>query len=195
MSIFSYQHPIAIGSRVRFKTIYYAMPYIPASNNPIWNEEDEEHQRYSNFSKCIYSAKYKDSNCHYYLFKKDLAQNFSNFFTNYTNITSVLPIGSTHPLVNLFANYINTNYKIPIIDCIQKVEKSVFKIADDIVIPDTGNILVIDDITTSGAAVTSAVTCLVNQKSIDLDRIVILCIGKTERDLIEWDTSKILAFS
>lgn len=192
MSIYYYDLPIFIGTKAYFQRIYYAMPYIPVTNHPIWDEKDPLHKSYSDLSKCIYSSKYKDSSCHYYLFKKDLYQGLHDYVSASPNFSCILPIGSNHRLVQLFAEYLNTLTSAPIIDCIHKIDKNEFAIKPNTFLP-KGKILVIDDITTSGKAIEAAITELSNQITIDVSNIHVLCIAKTERNLYEWDDNKLIS--
>lgn len=192
MSTYHYDSKVTIGPKVYLQRVYYTMPYIPASNEPTWDEEDDLHQKYSNFSKCIYSSKYKDSKCYHYLFTKDLKQELQNFVASSPDFSCILPIGSTHPLVYTFAEHLHSLTGATVINCIKKIQKNVFSVESNTFLP-KGKILVIDDITTSGKAIETAINELVNKLNIDVANIEVLCIAKTERNLYDWDAVKIIS--
>ncbi|KHF28366.1 hypothetical protein CM49_06617 [Paenibacillus sp. P1XP2] len=174
------------------KEVFYAMPFMPVTGEPrIWDSNNEEHERYINLCRKIYSSKYKNSNSYYYLFNEDLLDTFESFF-NWTDARTVIPIGSTHPLVYHFADYISSAIGCSTLDVINKVEKGVFTLDNNKTLPE-GKILLVDDIITSGSAIVSAIQTLLKTGKYQLEDIDILCIGKTERDLNVWDNNKVIA--
>ncbi len=185
-----YYFPL-IGEHFALIDVYYAMPYMPASkredNN--WTQDNEDHVNFLTYSKKIVASKYHNSQSYYYLFNEDLNSTLMRYLQS-LDITAIVPIPSSHPLVTLFANFIQDQTRIPIIDCMTKVDHAQFQINSNTVLP-PGHILLIDDITTSGSSIINAMGLIHTGLHRNVTGITVLCIGKTERDYVRWDREKI----
>lgn len=168
--------------------INYLMPYLPSSGEKEYDENNSDHLRYQRNSTKIYNSKYKSTNAYYYLFR-DLNNGISKFLRDHNDIKYVIPVGSTHPLVYRFAEHICANITgARIIDCLQKQDKRIFTFTlDNVTFPKDTKVLLVDDVITSSATLKSAVQVIKNSTNLSYNDIKMLCIGKTIRNLNEWN--------
>ena len=103
------------------KNVHYLMPYMPISSDfeNNWDSENQDHCNFVGYSKKIYNSKYNNTKAHYYLFKDDL-RNGINKFVNKFDFDFVIPVASTHPLSNAFAEHIASKKSIEVVDCLNR---------------------------------------------------------------------------
>lgn len=183
-------HFTLIGEHFTLIDVCYAMPYMPSSHQEKnnWVQDDENHTNFLNYSRKIYASKFRESQSYYYLFHNDLNSTLTGYLQS-LDITAIVPIPSSHPLVKLFAKFIHDHTHAPVINCMTKVDHAQFQIDSNTALP-SGNILLIDDITTSGASIINAVGLLHTELHRDVTDLTVLCIGKTERDYVRWDRER-----
>lgn len=171
------------------KEVSYFFPYLPASGETKLLSDNHRHIEFQQYSSKLYSSKYRNTKAYYYLFN-DLDKYINTFVSNHPEIQFIIPIGSTHSLVDNFSERLKTKYRSPIIlKCLEKVEKAVFTYNSNTLI--NGKVLLVDDVFTSGSTIKSALDVLLKNTDLQLNEIFILCIGKTERNYIEWDEYKV----
>lgn len=169
------------------KDIKFLMPYIPSSGDKIYDTNIPHHSRYQQNSIKIYNSKYYNSGAYYYLFQ-DLTNEITSFLNEHSDIRYIVPVGSTHQLVYKFADHISekkSNSRV--VNCLQKVDRRVFNYIQTGTNFSEGKILIVDDIFTSSDTMRNAVKTFVDMTQLTYDNIEMLCIGKTTRNMTQWD--------
>lgn len=168
--------------------VNYLMPYIPATSTVEVDDNNAQHRKYKTYSSKIYSSKYRDSNSFHYLFTDDLKSNIQSFVSDNNDIKYIIPTGSSHPLVIKFAEHLTQFFTdCQIVNCIKRVEKGEFQYIPPDVTFTNGSILIIDDVITSGSSLQNTAITFMDASSQNINNIKFLCIGKTTRNMFEWE--------